>query len=77
MNSYSGNKTEDAVKRAIILSVDATTAFCSTKKIEKLENNYIIYPHVDKGSKLTRLQQQITKSSNSGFPVEVAESSKF
>ena len=38
-----------------------------SKKIEKLENNYFIYPLVNGGSKLTRLQQQITKSSNSGI----------
>ena len=35
------------------------------KKIEKLENNYFIYPPINDGSKLTRLQQQITISSNS------------
>ena len=34
-SSYSWNTTEDAVKRAIILSVDATTAFYSTKKKKK------------------------------------------
>ena len=34
-------------------------------KKEKLENNYFIYPSVNGGSKLTRLLQQITISSNS------------
>ena len=34
-------------------------------KKEKLENNYFIYPSVNGGSKLNRLLQQITISSNS------------